>query len=373
MEPAATPPKCIRDALQLATMKDGVPYIPAYRAQKLWRAWKDGEISDPAWLEQFRIETYTSFKFKYSLMSFKVKDQQCSVTLLDHDIHETNNDGWQLIHRVAEFGERGVVELCLAAGADPNARTNDGLMSTPLVLCCRLEDMQTLLQHGADFPVANAAGRTPFHIFPDFDVRELFAVWEPYISKLDFINTMWEARTNESDKTCRFPNCSPIDIRVKCCEWNDLQYLFNLTSELEGPEALWERVLKHRLIEKLSNPKDLKALGSLLPELPDTIQKAYAGDPQLNKTLKLQGKLSFYSFSVARRLKACVRKLQQLGIKAKDIDTDSEEEEDEDADFDQTYKWKHAEFLKDTLARAEAGVELYSSEEEDDGVGVTIY
>ncbi len=53
----------------------------------------------------------------------------------------------------AEFGHRDIVELLLAAGADPNAREADGYDTFPLVAAAKHNDLamvQMLLEHGAN-------------------------------------------------------------------------------------------------------------------------------------------------------------------------------------------------------------------------------
>ncbi len=60
----------------------------------------------------------------------------------------------------AEFGRREIVELLLAAGADPNAQEGDFYRTFPLVAAAKQDDLamvQMLLEHGAD-PNAQTEG-----------------------------------------------------------------------------------------------------------------------------------------------------------------------------------------------------------------------
>eukprot|EP00639_Heterosigma_akashiwo_P012671 CAMPEP_0206378146 /NCGR_PEP_ID=MMETSP0294-20121207/10570_1 /ASSEMBLY_ACC=CAM_ASM_000327 /TAXON_ID=39354 /ORGANISM="Heterosigma akashiwo, Strain CCMP2393" /LENGTH=407 /DNA_ID=CAMNT_0053826739 /DNA_START=17 /DNA_END=1240 /DNA_ORIENTATION=- len=90
-------------------------------------------------------------------------DPQRLSALLDHRLEYPNET---VLHKAAEKGHSGVVQLLLAAGADPNAqRTNDG--ETPLHRAVREgkeEVVCQLLQAGANPNAPKKFGRTPLHV-----------------------------------------------------------------------------------------------------------------------------------------------------------------------------------------------------------------
>jgi ankyrin repeat protein len=76
-------------------------------------------------------------------------------------------DGWTPLHLAAFFGHRHVVERLIAAGADLNAISRNGLKNTALnaAIAGKHPDVAMLLIGAeADVTIADSGGYTPFHI-----------------------------------------------------------------------------------------------------------------------------------------------------------------------------------------------------------------
>ncbi len=72
------------------------------------------------------------------------------------------------LHMAAFFGQTDNIATLLDAGADPNARTEDGF--TPLHIAARrnkVEAIQALINAGADHNARNKNGQIPFDMIPD--------------------------------------------------------------------------------------------------------------------------------------------------------------------------------------------------------------
>ena len=101
--------------------------------------------------------------------------------------------GGSPLHTAAVFGQLEVVRALVEAGADVNARNNDG--DTPLLVAaffCRTEIVQHLLAHGADKSAKNNAGKTALDSvsIPFDQVKGVYdflqAVLAPVGLKLDY-------------------------------------------------------------------------------------------------------------------------------------------------------------------------------------------
>ncbi len=80
------------------------------------------------------------------------------------------SDGFSALGLAAFFGHLAIVELLLAAGADPSAPARNTMQVTPLHSAIAHGNPETaralaqlLLAHGADVNVAQAGGWTPLH------------------------------------------------------------------------------------------------------------------------------------------------------------------------------------------------------------------
>ncbi len=103
------------------------------------------------------------------------------------------DSGGSPLHTAAVFGHLEAVQALVQAGADVNARNNDG--ATPLLVAaffCRTEIVQHLLAHGADKQAKDKAGTTALNsVSVPFDqVKGLYdflqAVLAPAGLKLDY-------------------------------------------------------------------------------------------------------------------------------------------------------------------------------------------
>jgi|APGre2960657505_1045072.scaffolds.fasta_scaffold16107_3 hypothetical protein len=103
------------------------------------------------------------------------------------------DSGGSPLHTAAVFGHLEAVQALVQAGADVNARNNDG--ATPLLVAaffCRTEIVQHLLAHGADKQAKDKAGKTALDsVSVPFDqVKGLYdflqAVLAPAGLKLDY-------------------------------------------------------------------------------------------------------------------------------------------------------------------------------------------
>jgi hypothetical protein len=103
------------------------------------------------------------------------------------------DSGGSPLHTAAVFGHLEAVQALVQAGADVNARNNDG--ATPLLVAaffCRTEIVQHLLAHGADKQAKDNAGKTALDsVTVPFDqVKGLYdflqAVLAPAGLKLDY-------------------------------------------------------------------------------------------------------------------------------------------------------------------------------------------
>ena len=103
------------------------------------------------------------------------------------------DSGGSPLHTAAVFGHLEAVQALVQAGADVNARNNDG--ATPLLVAaffCRTEIVQHLLAHGADKQAKDKAGTTALDsVSVPFDqVKGLYdflqAVLAPAGLKLDY-------------------------------------------------------------------------------------------------------------------------------------------------------------------------------------------
>ncbi len=103
------------------------------------------------------------------------------------------DSGGSPLHTAAVFGHLEAVQALVQAGADVNARNNDG--ATPLLVAaffCRTEIVQHLLAHGADKQAKDNAGKTALDsVSVPFDqVKGLYdflqAVLAPAGLKLDY-------------------------------------------------------------------------------------------------------------------------------------------------------------------------------------------
>ncbi len=103
------------------------------------------------------------------------------------------DSGGSPLHTAAVFGHLEAVQALVQAGADVNARNNDG--ATPLLVAaffCRTEIVQHLLAHGADKQAKDKAGKTALDsVTVPFDqVKGLYdflqAVLAPAGLKLDY-------------------------------------------------------------------------------------------------------------------------------------------------------------------------------------------
>ena len=97
------------------------------------------------------------------------------------------------MHTAAVFGHLEAVQALVQAGADVNARNNDG--ASPLLVAaffCRTEIVQHLLAHGADKLAKDNAGKTALNsVSVPFDqVKGVYdflqAVLSPLGLKLDY-------------------------------------------------------------------------------------------------------------------------------------------------------------------------------------------
>jgi hypothetical protein len=103
------------------------------------------------------------------------------------------DSGGSPLHTAAVFGQLEAVRALVQAGADVNARNNDG--STPLIVAaflCRTDIVQHLLAHGADKNAKDKAGHTALEsVSAPFDqVKGIYdflqAVLGPMGLKLDY-------------------------------------------------------------------------------------------------------------------------------------------------------------------------------------------
>ena len=85
------------------------------------------------------------------------------------DLNASDVDGNTALHDAARLGRLPIVQALLQHGANPNARTRDGLTAVPLVLQAPLSSetapdiLATLAQHGADFNLRDTNGQTVLH------------------------------------------------------------------------------------------------------------------------------------------------------------------------------------------------------------------
>ena len=84
------------------------------------------------------------------------------------DVNVKSATGETALHVAGIKCVRGVAKALLEAGADVNAQTNDGaaMLMTPLhwyvnMNSCSTEDIDELLQAGADTNIRNSQGETP--------------------------------------------------------------------------------------------------------------------------------------------------------------------------------------------------------------------
>lgn len=74
-------------------------------------------------------------------------DRLAEIALEDERLlHHKDHNGWQPIHEAARSGQKEAIEFLVKAGADINARTNNGKGNTPLNLAFK--------KHGGSHPVS---------------------------------------------------------------------------------------------------------------------------------------------------------------------------------------------------------------------------